>query len=432
MYKMKQYKFWSIGTLCVLLACMVLHTASCSNEDEPVPSKIKVVVDEGADTKVTTKMLPGSSGTESAGTEISYKSWIQLQKEVSGGRSSAPARGPMLASSKDDIETISVLLRDVFHNLDTAIVVDSFDFGQPTSTVTYSTNGQRREGYVTITDSVMYYNVNFDGFSFRYLIEYEVAVYDDGYNRIIMPYHKIKNIRDNGFSVEDLEFVLEPNSSGGKDVYLRKKIKHSITVEFNGADYTLHGNVVLKKNIGTHPCIISSELIDKGISDIDNHSYFTIYTSWAKVKYLLSDNSFKTETYSFRMEGHLESLSSNIEDHLPTADIALISTSIDFVGDSFAHGEFYSFTTRTKNLTIKYNLFSSVATLKETYAYYDDGRLQFDFPNITYSDVEVDYCVEEYGQSDLYINYWFGEEVRCKFGDAWHRFTYSYPFNVHK
>ena len=432
MYKMKQYKFWSIGTLCVLLACMVLHTASCSKEDEPVSSKIKVVVDEGADTKVTTKMLPGSSGTESAGTEISYKSWIQLQKDVSGGRSSAPARGPMLASSKDDVETISVLLRDVFHNLDTAIVVDSFDFGQPTSTITYSTNGQRREGYVTITDSVMYYNVNFDGFSFRYLIEYEVAVYDDGYNRIIMPYHKIKNIRDNGFSVEDLEFVLEPNSSGGKDVYLRKKIKHSITVEFNGADYTLHGNVVLKKRIGTHPCMISSELIDKGISDIDNRPMHTIYTSWAKVKYLLSDNSSDTKTYSINMHGYVEYKSTNIESFLPTSDIALISTSIDSVGDNSAEWDNYKVTERAKKLTITYNMFSTVAILKEAYAHYDDGILQFDFPNITYSDVEVDYGVSEFGQSDSYINYWFREEVRCKFGDAWHRFTYSYPFNVHK
>ncbi len=417
---MKHIKFWSIGMPCILLASVMLYVASCSSDEPPAPVP-KEVVDEWVDTNVTSKPLPGSSGTSSAGTEFSYKSRITLQKDASGGASYAPARGPKNASSNDDVEIITVTLKDVFHNLDTAIVVRSFDFGQPTSTITYTTNGRRSEGYVTITDSVMHYNVNFDGFSFWYTLEYEVAVYDDGVNHIIMPYHKIKNLRDNGFSVEDMEFVLEPNSSGGKDVYLRKKIKHSITVEFNGEDYTLYGNVILKKHVGTHPCIVGSELIDKGVSDVNSSDIHTTYTTWANVMHRYSDNSTKIRKYDVEMWGDLgSSLHDAVE--LSSSDLTLSSIEIKDTGEErevYSSG-IVSVHEIARELVVTYNQFSSKYSLSECRASYDDGFIAFDFSCIEHSGANVDFSLHEYDRDDSWIYYLFRSRTEIKFGDVYH------------
>ena len=430
---MKHIKFWSIGMPCILLASVMLYVASCSSDEPPAPVP-KEVVDEWVDTNVTSKPLPGSSGTSSAGTEFSYKSRITLQKDASGGASYAPARGPKNASSNDDVENITVTLHDVFHNLDTAIVVNSFDFGQPTSSITYTTNGQRKEGNVTITDSVMHYNVNFGGFSFWYMLEYEVGIYDDGVNHIIMPYHKIKNLRDNGFSVEDMEFVLEPNSSGGKDVYLRKKIKHSITVEFNGEDYTLYGNVILKKLIGTHPCIVGSELIDKGISDIDNHPKRTSYTSWAKVKYQYSDNHTESKIHSAYMTGELSYNYEGAGISLTTTDIEFVSAIVADTGISRNVSQIGSILTieETKMLTVTYNQFSFSCPLYVQHAKYDDGLLRFDFLDLTYKETREEHNINVNTTTATYDGYWLNIKIGVQFGEAWHNFTESMYITVYK
>lgn len=433
---MKHLRLWSILVVSAMLAGMMFY-ASCAH-DEPEVIIRSEVVDEGIDTQVTTKPLPGSGGTESAGTQLSYNSMIKVKAETASGRHSAPSRAPARASSDDDLTTITVMLHAVFHNLDTTIVVNSFDIGEPTFAFTYGTNGRRTEGYVTVTDSVTYYNVNFDGFGFRYMLENEVAVYNDGYTNVIMPYHKIKNYRDNGFSVEDLSFVLEPNSSGGKDVYLRKKIKHSITVEYNGADYTLHGNVILKKRVGTHPCIVSSELIDKGISDIENESHYTYYTSWTKVKHQYSDNHTEDKTYSRRMVGKLEYNSEAAGASLTTTDIDFVSAIVANTGDSRVVSRVVSDNVtiltveETKRLDVTYSQFSFSCPLYVQHASYNDGILVFDFPDLMYNETQEEHNIQ-YSSSDANMDYyWFNFRVSARFGDSWHTFNESLYVTVKK
>ncbi len=418
---MKHLRLWSILVVSAMLAGMMFYASCAHEEDEPEVIIRSEVVDEGIDTQVTTKPLPGSGGTESAGTQLSYNSMITVKAETASGRHSAPSRAPARASSDDDLTTITVMLHAVFHNLDTTIVVNSFDIGEPKFAFTYGTNGRRTEGYVTVTDSVTYYNVNFDGFGFRYMLENEVAVYNDGYTNVVMPYHKIKNYRDNGFSVEDLSFVLEPNSSGGKDVYLRKKIKHSITVEYNGADYTLHGNVILKKRVGTHPCIVSSELIDKGISDIDNSPIHTTYTSWANVRHQYSDNKTEVKKYTVEMWGDLgSSLHDAVE--LSSSDLTLSSIEIKDTGEErevYSSG-IVSVHEIARELVVTYNQFSSKYSLSECRASYDDGFIAFDFSCIEHSGANVDFSLHEYDRDDSWIYYLFRSRTEIKFGDVYH------------
>ena len=431
---MKHLRLWSILVLSTMLAGMMFYASCTHEEDEPEVIIRSEVVDEGIDTQVTTKPLPGSGGTESAGTQLSYKSMITVKAETASGRHSAPSRAPARASSDDDLTTITVMLHAVFHNLDTTIVVNSFDIGEPTFAFTYGTNGRRTEGYVTVTDSVTYYNVNFDGFGFRYMLENEVAVYNDGYTNVIMPYHKIKNYRDNGFSVEDLSFVLEPNSSGGKDVYLRKKIKHSITVEYNGADYTLHGNVILKKRVGTHPCVVGSELIDKGISDVNNQRNYTTYSSWAKVKHQYSDNRMETKTYSADMEGKLKGNRYG-DKFLQSSDVSFISAKVESVGKhNIRNAEYYTVSEETLSLIVEYNLFTLTHALSQTHAHYNDGFVEFDFSELYYSNPKIELEVEylENVNDPTYYQYHFFSRNIIDFGNANHRYSDEFIILVPK
>ena len=431
---MKRFIVLPICVLINALFIVMLFSTSCSKNEPDLPViTYSEVVDQGIDARVTAKSLPGGSGTGSAGTEVSYNSWIKVMAETAGGKSSAPANAPKRASSNGNAETIWVSLRDVFHNLDTTIIVDSFVFGEPTADITYTTNGSRRQGYVTITDSVMHYNVNFDGFSFRYMIEYEVAVYADGYTRVVMPYHKIKNIRDNGYSIEDMSFVIEPDDSGSLEVYLRKKIKHSITVELNGEDYKLTGNVILKWHIGTHPCIVSQELIDKGISDINNQNRFTVYTSWAKVKYTYSDNRTETQTFSYTFRGELQYNYEAAGTTLYSLDNSFISAVVhntdkvlgvrteQSIGESLIE-----VTNQEKQLVVTYSQFSFSCKLYEYHGKYTSRFLEFDFPELNYTGETKEESNFKFNSEDQSNSiYWFNFRISAKFGDAWHSFAES-------
>ena len=289
---MKTIKFWPIITVAVFLAAMMFTSCEDPLEEEVIASE---VIDEGVSSKVTTHQISGTteSGTTISGTELSYESWIKVKTTTA----------PKTRASGDD-DVITVLLKDVFHNTDTTVLVNSLDIPEEyTHDISYRVNGNRRDGYVIITDSVMIYTVNFDDFSFDYKLEYEVAVYDDGITKETMPYHKIKNIRDNGYKLENMEFSVEPNFQDIPSVYLRKKLSHSITVEFNGSDYTLNAKVILKRYLGPHPCIVSSELLDSGISDIQSSDWVTYYKSWIKLKHLYSDKTTATMTHEAMLRG---------------------------------------------------------------------------------------------------------------------------------
>lgn len=92
----------------------------------------------------------------------------------------------------------------------------------------------------------MAYTVSFDQFSFDYELLFETAVYDDGYTRQEMPYHRIGAVKDNGYVLSDMEFEIETDEHDQQLVYLRKRFSHSISVDFNGRDYLLTADIVLR------------------------------------------------------------------------------------------------------------------------------------------------------------------------------------------
>ena len=215
---MKTKSLWFATAAAVVLTGMTMMT-SCSKDEPLLPEVIESeVYDEGEAGEVRAEV-----GTE--GTQLSYESWIMV-------------RGITRASFDNKV---SVTLNNAFNNVDSVIEVGSFNLGECRTELVYEAANSRRQDFVTVTDSLLMYKVTFDVFSFSYNLYHEIGIYDDGITRQTMPYHPIRNVRDNGYTLTDLDFIIEDNGEGEQVVYLRKRFDHSISLDFNGKTYTLTG-----------------------------------------------------------------------------------------------------------------------------------------------------------------------------------------------
>ena len=217
---MKTKSLWFATAAAVVLTGMTMMT-SCSKDDYELPEVIESeVYDEGEAGEVRAEV-----GTE--GTQLSYESWIMV-------------RGITRASFDNKV---SVTLNNAFNNVDSVIEVGSFNLGECRTELVCEAAGNRRQDFVTVTDSLLMYKVTFDVFSFSYDLYHEIGIYDDGITRQTMPYHPIRNVRDNGYTLTDLDFIIEDNGEGEQVVYLRKRFDHSVSLDFNGKTYTLTAKI---------------------------------------------------------------------------------------------------------------------------------------------------------------------------------------------
>ena len=234
---MKKNMYWFVMAVAVIMSTMTF--VSCEDPfEEVLPEVIESeVLDEGVEDEIIETPSTDPEGTN-VGTELSYKSWIMV-------------KGQTRAAFEERVE---VTLTNVFNNTDTTLVVDNFELGEYTTSLSHKVRKTREEGFVDIVDSILVYTVSFENFSFDYELDYEVATYDDGYTKQLMPYHQIGTIRDKGYKLEDLEFIID--NSDGEKVYLRKLLTHSISVEFQGKTYDLTAKVELRKFAGQHPRLV--------------------------------------------------------------------------------------------------------------------------------------------------------------------------------
>ena len=231
-----------------MLTGSVMFTSCNKDEDFGVPEVIESeVLDEGVAAEVTEEV-----GTE--GTQLSYESWIVV-------------KGQTRAAFENKI---SVILNNMLNNVSQEIEVESWESGEAKISYAFESADSRKNGdFVTITDSVMICTVSYPNFAFDYELPYQVAVYDDGVTRQIMPYHKYENIVDNGCSLSDLEDVVENGVT-----YKHKLCSHSITVTFNKKEYTVSSEVVLKKAQKGEDKLLASKVVDEGLD-------FTVLGNWS-------------------------------------------------------------------------------------------------------------------------------------------------------
>lgn len=371
---MKTIKFWPIITATVFLAAMMF--TSCEDPLDPANQEVieSKVIDTGLANKVTAQQLSGTTetGTSISGTELSYESWIKVQTKTA----------PKTRASGNDGDVITVLLKDVFHNTDTTITINNtyFDIGDYTTDISYRVKGTRQDGYITITDSVMVYTVNFEDFSFEYELEYEVAVYDDGISRQLMPYHKIQNLKDKGMEISKLESIHDESLT----IFARRQIDHSISVDLNGETYTLKAKVILQTPFGYagEPYVKKSELIAASYATLGDQVY-----SRLQIKRWWSDGQVKTEVVEVPVYAYIEDQMKSIIFHGQQPEtVEIVSYEL---GDVYNAIDMYIVpyvqTIRYyRMLNIVYNFFDFDMEVYSDASFYYDGYLQCDFPVPTF------------------------------------------------
>ena len=411
---MKTTSLWFATAAAVVLTGMTMMT-SCSKDEPLLPEVIESeVYDEGRAEEVKAEV-----GTE--GTQLSYESWIMV-------------RGITRASFDNKV---SVTLNNTFSNVDSVIEVGSFNLGECRTELVYEAANSRRQDFVTVTDSLLMYKVTFDVFSFSYNLYHEIGIYDDGITRQTMPYHPIRNVRDNGYTLTDLDFVIEDNSEGQQIVYLRKRFDHSISLDFNGKTYTLTAKIELRLYAGLHPAIVSSRLITSGIRDVKNELWISTYTSWAEVEHRYSNGNIGRKTYMVeQMRGEIES---SIQKYkvLPDANLKLVKAGFTdaVVRDTVGMPERMVVCEVRRQYEVEYNYFTLSYPVSEYEAYYDDGLTRFEMPSLKYTNIreehELRYVGKYEGDERDYLEYYFTQLIRGTFGDGEHEASESFQVIVY-
>ena len=411
---MKTKSLWFATAAAVVLTGMTMMT-SCSKDDYELPEVIESeVYDEGCAEEVKAEV-----GTE--GTQLSYESWIMV-------------RGITRASFDNKV---SVTLNNAFNNVDSVIEVGSFNLGECRTELVYEAAGNRRQDFVTVTDSLLMYKVTFDVFSFSYDLYHEIGIYDDGITRQTMPYHPIRNVRDNGYTLTDLDFIIENNGEGEQVVYLRKRFDHSISLDFNGKTYTLTAKIELRLYAGAHPAVVSIRLIASGIRDVKNELWTGTYTSWVEVKHRYSDGSIGNKTYT--IENMRTEIDADIEKYkeLPDADLRLAGAGFAdaVVRDTVGMPERMVVCKVRRQYDVEYNYFTLSYPVSEYEAYYDDGLTRFEMPSLKYTDIreehELRYVGKYEGDERDYLEYYFTQLIRGTFGDGEHEASESFQVIVY-
>ena len=405
----------------ILATVVMICFASCEKDfeeptkPEPIdPTKDVVinsnVIASGVDNNIAEETTTVSEEKGLNVTTLKYKSWIRVKGQTRA----------------DFDEEVAVDLNDRFADVDTAVYVDDLELGDYTTSISYEARGSRKEGFVTIIDSVLVYTVKYANFSFRYDLDYEVAIYDDGVTRQVMPYHPIQSVYDAGIGVTRL-----PNSDDGYKTYASKKILHAIYVKCNGKDYKVTANVKVTKWTGYtgSPYVVESQVLDKILgcdgriitSIIVRRTWSTGETEDAVVSVPLNagvydstvggpdERYWRNEPYVVKDLNDISILSSYLED--------------DRIDQHRSEIKFVTIRTVHQNWVVEYShgIVSKLPLYYDT-AYYDDGYTHHEYDAYTFRNITNGnpWKMKLYGDSDadgVYDIYDLYQPVSFDIGD---------------
>ena len=401
---MKTKKNWFVIVAAMIMSSVMIF-ASCSSDDDPIlPDVIESeVLDDGIDSNVTSKSNVAPDGTN-LGTKLSYKSWIKV-------------KGQTRAAFENKVE---VTLNNAFNNTDTLVKVYDFIVEPPKVEVFNRKRSERKEGFVTVSDSVLVYSVQFAEFSFDYELDYEVAVYNDGVTKKVMPYHQIGAIKDKGYKLKQLDSAID-----GEEAYARQQLVHSISVEFNGKYYDLSATVLLYRHLGPadEPYILRSELVSKNVNITGGNlitSTLNIHQVWSDGR--VNDNPV---VYSFpfydngKTHGPSVFTIGNYKNDFKIVDTELVKGGLEL---SYSDGNYVLVYERTHLLNVNYGYFTMTIPIVYNEAYYDDGVLSCAFPSYDFGKVEtmapqLDFENYGYDENGEYSVYWLTQNAVANLGE---------------
>lgn len=377
-----------ISEVSVLLCAAVLVVAC--NEKEQLPVFIdSEVMESGIDKDITASVSTDKKGLKT--TTLSYKSWLRIKGQTKGnydGTVSVKLNNTLIDSEDETI-----------YDKDTTIIWGNLDLSVFSTRKSYKVRGTRKEGYVTIIDSVLVYTVDYKGFVISYELDYEVGEYDDGITKQTLPYYRIENLVDKGSTSTRLD-----KSDDGTYIYARKLIEHTISVDCNGKTYDIVAQVTVNKILeGFHqPYVLKSEIDNPHAFTVDNYCVM----SFIDVKKYWSDKSETTETvyvqltpfsygpwwpdtaipkpaieYPGVIRGYADA-------PLDLLSFAKVQGRSNHVESSENYGIYYDYVYHTWRL--HYNHFDLDFEILFPEAYYDDGYTCFKFPTFEITDFSCD------------------------------------------
>lgn len=348
----------------LLIMLAICSLVSCSKEGEGIVIN-STILDTGSSETITEKHKSNPDGSRN--TLLEYTSWIRLQLETK--------------AMKD--KELSVVVAGSFNDVIDSVDVEHLAIGTPTTSIEYQMNDGRQQGNIIILDSMMVYSVVFEKMSFNYKLHYEVPIYNDGFTKQEMPYHRIEFVKDNGYTVEEAD----PQFDGMK-IYACRLLKHSITILFKDKEYTVSAKILYRKLMATNgqPVIISSQKIDEGIEIRDAEQLY--YHSWIKMRQKWSDKKVDEVVYQARIGTDVRFDNSDLIGKLITSpelnftDPTLINITQEDggVGDS----EYVDIKTNTRKYAVSCAEFALRFYATEPIPYYDDGIVKYEMPVFTY------------------------------------------------
>ena len=244
-------------TLC-LYACTLVE-----NLPEIIESEIS---DSGIDGDVSCSTSSDDKGVKTQ--TLSYKSWIRVT-----GQTKADYENVITVNLKGE-------LPDFSQEAGIEMIVETLHPRWTYTSESSRKEGERKEGFVTIIDSVKVITVHHFNFDFSYKLLYEVPIYDDGVTRKIMPYYRVENYVDRGYTLKQEDSIVKDGVAYARNIY-----KHTLEVTFNGKVYLLHAYVTLLRELGSanQPYIVRSVIEDEGTTVFSDHLLVSILvkTTWS-------------------------------------------------------------------------------------------------------------------------------------------------------
>lgn len=366
---MKTNKFWLVVVLGATLAVSAL--TSCNKEDFELPEVIESEVsDSGIDATVTETV--NAQGEVS----LSYKSWIQVQ-------------GQTRASFDNRVEAT---LQGKLADFSCETIVDNWRFGsKPETSVSSSAGASRKEGFVTITDSLFVYTVKYANFQVAFELPFEVAVYDDGFTRQVMPYYYYSNLQDLGGKIEDMDSGEEEGFA-----YARKRYTHTIAIDFHGKSYEVTATVLLKRQLGAanEPYIVRSRPISYDISANTTggaNSMIVVYQKW-------STGEEVERRYVLDLGAIIHSdVLQWIEIGAYNDDLRILSTQLGkgVKSPRTTEEQFLSSFTVEQDYVVEYNYFTITVKVAHDEAVYDDGVTEINFLSYDFANLENSFSFDK-------------------------------------
>lgn len=270
-----------IKLLCIISLFVSFY--SCSKKDNPSPKSENIISSQIVS---SSKEMMKNTVNKDGVIVLSYATKMKVRGQTKG-----------------EFETeVKINLADSLFPVSKEVFGKGWDMEEEKydTQLTKRVRSTRKEGFVTITDSLYTYSVNGVDLKFAYQIVHQTAVYNDGFTKQEMESHKIVAIEDNGGKYE----VKDSFAGDIGYAYARKVYRHSITIKYDsGKTQKLEAEVdclkILQK-LSDGPFIVNSKEVSSGVRKTVRG-----LTGWITTQSKLSNGETKIETFESDLNGYI-------------------------------------------------------------------------------------------------------------------------------